>query len=132
MKVHAPIETFGQGARGFNVYTGTVDLAEFDRVITHADGAVGIQISRPIGKLTVRRGIETFGGTGPSLVKGVVVELSAIGLSIKPGGSAREIDIAGGVRTNGKGVTPIEQHGAIETLRIAGGFTAASGGFETI
>ncbi|NKW09519.1 hypothetical protein HGG76_06710 [Ochrobactrum tritici] len=105
MKVHAPIETFGQGARGFNVYTGTVDLAEFDRVITHADGAVGIQISRPIGKLTVRRGIETFGGTGPSLVKGVVVELSAIGLSIKPGGSAREIDIAGGVRTNGKGVT---------------------------
>lgn len=132
LKVHAPIETFGQGARGFNVYTGTVDLAEFDRVITHADGAVGIQISRPIGKLTVRRGIETFGGTGPSLVKGVVVELSAIGLSIKPGGSAREIDIAGGVRTNGKGVTPIEQHGAIETLRIAGGFTAASGGFETI
>lgn len=132
LKVHAPIETFGQGARGFNVYTGTVDLAEFDRVVTHADGAVGIQISRPIGKLTVRRGIETFGGTGPSLVKGVVVELSAIGLSIKPGGSAREIDIAGGVRTNGKGVTPIEQHGAIETLRIAGGFTAASGGFETI
>ncbi|TMV01218.1 hypothetical protein [Brucella haematophila] len=132
LTVHAPIETFGQGARGFNVYTGTVDLAEFDRVVTHADGAVGIQISRPIGKLTVRRGIETFGGTGPSLVKGVVVELSAIGLSIKPGGSAREIDIAGGVRTNGKGVTPIEQHGAIETLRIAGGFTAASGGFETI
>jgi hypothetical protein len=132
LKVNAPIETFGQGARGVNVYTGTVDLAEFDRVVTHADGAVGIQISRPIGKLTVRRGIETFGGTGPSLVKGVVVELSAIGLSIKPGGSAREIDIAGGVRTNGKGVTPIEQHGAIETLRIAGGFTAASGGFETI
>ncbi|KAB2701205.1 hypothetical protein F9K79_03065 [Ochrobactrum sp. Kaboul] len=132
LKINAPIETFGQGARGFNVYTGTVDLAEFDRVVTHADGAVGIQISRPIGKLTVRRGIETFGGTGPSLVKGVVVELSAIGLSIKPGGSAREIDIAGGVRTNGKGVTPIEQHGAIETLRIAGGFAAASGGFETI
>ena len=104
LKVNAPIETFGQGARGFNVYTGTVNLAEFDRVITHADGAVGIQISQPIGRLVVRRGIETFGGTGPSLVKGVVISLSAIALSIKPGGSAREIEIAGGIKTNGAGV----------------------------
>lgn len=132
LKVNAPIETFGQGARGFNVYTGTVNLAEFDRVITHADGAVGIQISQPIGRLVVHRGIETFGGTGPSLVKGVVINLSAIALSIKPGGSAREIDISGGVKTNGAGVAPIEQHGAIELLRVAGGFVAAGGGFDKI
>jgi len=132
LRVDAPIETFGQGARGFNVYTGTVDLAEFDRVTTHADGAVGIQISQPIGRLVVRRGIETFGGTGPSLVKGVVITLSAIGLSIKPGGSAREIEIAGGIRTNGAGVAPIEQHGSIDTLRVSGGFVAAGGGFDTI
>jgi hypothetical protein len=132
LRVVAPIETFGQGARGFNVYTGTVDLAEFDRVVTHADGAVGIQISQPIGRLVVRRGIETFGGTGPSLVKGVVVPLSAIALSIKPGGSAREIDITGGVKTNGAGVPPIEQHGAIESLRVVGGFVAAGGGFDKI
>jgi hypothetical protein len=132
LKVNAPIETFGQGARGFNVYTGTVNLAEFDRVTTHADGAVGIQISQPIGKLVVHRGIETFGGTGPSLVKGVVVTLSAIGLSIKPGGSAREIEISGGIKTNGTGVAPIEQHGAIETLRVSGGFIAAGGGFDKI
>jgi hypothetical protein len=59
LKVNAPIETFGQRARGFNVYTGTVNLAQFDRVITHADSAVGIQISQPIGRLVVRRGIET-------------------------------------------------------------------------
>ncbi len=132
MKVNAPIETFGQGARGFNVYTGTVNLAEFDRVTTHADGAVGIQISQPIGKLVVHRGIETFGGTGPSLVKGVVISLSAIALSIKPGGSAREIDISGGVKTNGPGVAPIEQHGAIDSLRVSGGFVAAGGGFDKI
>lgn len=132
LKVNAPIETFGQGARGFNVYTGTVNLAEFDRVTTHADGAVGIQISQPIGKLVVRRGIETFGGTGPSLVKGVVISLSAIALSIKPGGSAREIEISGGVKTNGPGVAPIEQHGAIDSLRISGGFVAAGGGFDKI
>lgn len=132
LKVDGPIETFGQGARGFNVYTGTVDLAEFDRVVTHADGAVGIQISQPIGRLVVRRGIETFGGAGPSLVKGVVVRLSAIGLSVKPGGSAREIEIAGGIKTNGAGVPPIEQHGAIESLCVAGGFIAAGGGFDKI
>lgn len=132
LKVNAPIETFGQGARGFNVYTGTVTVAEFDRVTTHADGAVGIQISQPIGRLIVRRGIETFGGTGQSLVKGVVITLSAIGLSIKPGGSAREIDISGGIRTNGPGVPPIEQHGAIESFRVAGGCIAAGGGFDTI
>jgi len=132
LKVNAPIETFGQGARGFNVYTGTVNLAEFDRVITHADGAVGIQISQPVGKIVVHRGIETFGGAGPSLVKGVVINLSAIALSVKPGGSAREIEITGGVKTNGSGVSPIEQHGAIDSLRITGGFVAAGGGFDKI
>ena len=132
LKVNAPIETFGQGARGFNVYTGTVNLAEFDRVATHADGAIGIQISQPIGKLIVHRGIETFGGTGPSLVKGVVINLSAIALSIRPGGSAREIEISGGIKTNGVGVTPIEQHGAIDSLRVTGGFIAAGGGFDKI
>ncbi|MGH6643871.1 MAG: hypothetical protein ACRED3_14365 [Bradyrhizobium sp.] len=132
LKVKAPIETFGQGARGFNVYTGTVNLAEFDRVVTHADGAVGIQISQPIGRLVVHRGIETFGGTGPSLVKGVVISLSAVALSVKPGGSAREIEIAGGVKTNGAGVAPIEQHGAIDSLRVTGGFAAVGGGFDKI
>jgi hypothetical protein len=132
LRVTAPIETFGQGARGFNVYTGTVDLADFDRVVTHADGAVGVQISQPIGRLVVRRGIETFGGTGQSLVKGAVMTLSAIGLSIKPGGSAREIDISGGVKTNGVGVSPIEQHGSIDSLRVTGGLIAAGGGFDKI
>jgi hypothetical protein len=89
IKLASPIETFGQGARGFNVYAGTVEKAEFDRIVTHGNGAVGIQISQPIGKITVANGVATFGGTGPSLVKGVVQELSAIGLSIKHGGNAR-------------------------------------------
>jgi hypothetical protein len=132
LNVTAPIETFGQGARGFNVYTGTVNLAQFDRVTTHADGAVGIQISRPIGRLVVHRGIETFGGTGSSLVKGVVTSLSAIGLSIKPGGSAREIEINGGIKTHGVGIAPIEQFGAIESLRVTGGFVAAGDRIEEI
>jgi hypothetical protein len=132
LKVNALIETFGQGSRGFNVYAGTVRSADFERVVTHADGAVGIQISQPVGEITVRRGIETWGGTGDSLVKGVVVRLAAIALSVKPGGSARRIAIAGGLITHGEGVNPLELHGAIDALEIGGGFTAAGGGFEKI
>ncbi len=129
LRLSAPIETFGKGARGFNVYTGTVDLGDFDRIVTHGYGAVGVQIAQPIGRLIVRRGIETFGGVGPSLVKGVLQNLSAIALSIKPGGSVRRIDISGGIKTNGAGIAPIEQHGTIDALNVTGGFTAAGGGF---
>lgn len=130
LRVNASIETFGQGARGFNVYTGTVNRAEFECIVTRGDGAVGIQISQPVGSIVVRHGIETFGGTGQSLVKGVVTTLTAIGLSIKPGGSVREVDISGGLKTHGAGVAPIEQHGAIESLRITGGCVAAGAGFD--
>jgi hypothetical protein len=127
LKVSAPIETFGLGARGFNVYSGTVHFADFERVVTHADGAVGIQISQPVGQITVRRGIETYGGIGDSLVKGVVVKLPAVALSIKPGGSARKIDVAGGVITHGPDIDPFELHGAVESLQVTGGFVARGG-----
>jgi hypothetical protein len=127
LKIQAPIETFGEGARGFNVYAGTVKLAEFDSVTTHAGGAIGIQITQPIGRLVVRHGIQTYGGTGQSLVKGHFMPLTAIALSIKPGGSARAIEIDGGVKTNAPNVAPIEQEGAIESLRITGGFDALGG-----
>jgi hypothetical protein len=132
LQVESAIETFGQGARGFNVYTGTVNTAEFERVVTHADGAVGIQISQPIGEIFVRRGIETYGGTGDSLVKGIVLRLSAIALSIKPGGSARKITIAGGAVTHGAGVDPFELHGAVDCLLVTEGLSAAGGGFDKI
>jgi hypothetical protein len=129
LQVNAPIETFGQGSRGYNVYTGTVHTAEFERIVTHADGAVGIQISQPVGQITVHRGIETYGATGDSLVKGVVVKLSAIALSIKPGASARSITIAGGLITHGAGISPLELHGTVDSLHISEGLTAAGGGF---
>jgi hypothetical protein len=132
LQVNAPIETFGPGARGFNVYTGTVNSAEFERIVTHADGAVGVQISQPVGEIKVHRGIETYGGTGSSLVKGVVVKLAAVALSLKPGGCARRIDIAGGLITHGDGVDPLELNGAIESFQVTDGFAVAGGGFEKI
>ncbi|MBV8216391.1 MAG: hypothetical protein JOZ08_24495, partial [Verrucomicrobia bacterium] len=119
--IRAPIETFGQGARGFNVYAGTVEKADFDRIVTHGDGAVGIQISQPTGTISVRRGIETFGGTGPSLVKGVIQQLPAIALSIKPGARVDTIQVEGGLKTHGSGIVSLEQFGWIRNLIVSGG-----------
>ena len=132
LRVLAPIETFGGGARGFNVYAGTVHDAEFDRIVTRADGAVGLQTSQPVGRIAVRRGIETFGGIGDSLVKGVVVQLPATPLSIKPGGSAHEITIEGGLFSHGFGIDPLQLHGSVGALSVSGGFSASAGGFEPI
>ena len=132
LQVNAVIETFGGGARGFNVYAGTLEAASFERVVTHGDGAVGIQISQPVGEISVRRGLETWGGTGDSLVKGVVLQLPATALSVKPGGSARRIHVAGGLLTHGEGIAPFELHGRVERLDVEGGFVAAGGGFATL
>jgi hypothetical protein len=131
LSMNAPIETFGQGARGFNVYAGTVGVVDFDRVVTHADGAVGVQVSQPVGEIKVRRGIETFGGKGQSLVKGVVMNLSASALSVKPGGSIERAQILGGLMTHGAGVEAIELHGRIGVLEI-GRAEVAGGGFDKI
>ena len=56
-------------------------------------------MSQPVGEIKVRRGLETYGGKGESLVKGVVVNLSAIALSVKPGGSIERVQILGGLVT---------------------------------
>jgi len=132
LRVDGAIETFGRGARGFNVYAGTVRDAEFERIITRADGAVGVQISQPIGRLAVRRGIETHGGIGSSLVKGVITQLPATALSIKPGGSVREIAISGGLLAHGENIEPIEMHGIVESFQVSGGFRPEGGGFSRI
>ncbi|MBH5320932.1 hypothetical protein I6N90_24405 [Paenibacillus sp. GSMTC-2017] len=127
LRIYSPIETFGQGARGFNVYVGTIQYAEFDRITTHGNGAVGVQISQPVGRLIVRRGIETFGSIGQSLVQGVIENLSAIGLSIKSGGGIGEVHIYGGIKTYGRNVPPFEMNGVVHTLKIEGGLIAAGG-----
>jgi hypothetical protein len=52
----APIETFGRTARGFNVDAGTVNTTEFERLVTHADGAVGVHISQQPSHLPFSKG----------------------------------------------------------------------------
>jgi hypothetical protein len=122
LDVRAPIETFGPGARGFHLHEGKLGRAVFDRITTHGDGAVGVQISQPMGRLVVRRGIQTMGGTGASPVQGVKTMVSAVGLSIKPGGAVGEVEIGGGLQTRGPGVAPLELQGEAGDFRVSGGF----------
>lgn len=121
LQVESPIVTSGAGARGFNVYAGTVQRAHFERIVTGGDGAVGIQISQPVGSIVVSRGVETFGTTGPSLVKGVIQQLPAVAVSIKPGGTVEELRIRGGLTTHGQGVPPLEQDGLVRSLVVEDG-----------
>jgi hypothetical protein len=54
----------------------------------------------------------------PSVGNFVWICYGAITASAKPGGSAREIIIGGGLVTIGKGITPLELHGSIGSLSI--------------
>jgi hypothetical protein len=55
-RLDAPIETFDRSARGFNVDAGTVNTTEFERLVTHADGAVGVHISQQPSHLPFSKG----------------------------------------------------------------------------
>ena len=114
----------GIGARGFNVYAGSVKHAEFKRIVTHANAAVGIQVSRPVGTLIVHEDIETFGGEGESLVKGVITQLSADGLSVKEGGTIDKVEIGGRIVTNGQNVRSLHVQGEINTITVKGGIVS--------
>ena len=124
IRVLSDIETHGIGARGFNVYDGSVKHAEFKRIVTHANAAVGIQISRPVGTLVVHEDIETFGGEGESLVKGVITQLSADGLSVKEGGTIDTVEIGGRIVTNGENVRSLHVQGEINTITVKGGIVS--------
>jgi hypothetical protein len=87
--------------------------ATFASIATTGDGSVGIQVSRPMGTLLVTGDITTTGGRGLSLVKGVQVELEAVALSVKSGGSIQDIRIGGTVSTRGADVPAIENDGEI-------------------
>ena len=131
LRIEAVIETHGVGARGFNVYrlddyTGpTVENAEFDRIVTHADAAIGIQVGQPIGHLVVRDGIETRGGAGDSLVRGVITRLEAHALSVQPGGRVLGVDAGGPLSSAGPGVVAVDIQGTVGEMRVAGGIAAS-------
>jgi hypothetical protein len=58
-------------------------------------GAVGIQVSKQLPQLEVSGDLTTAGGTGTSLVQGVQTQLSAMALSVKPGGRVGQVTVGG-------------------------------------
>jgi len=138
LRIAAPIETYGVGARGFNVYRlddhagPTVETAEFDRVTTHADAAVGIQVGQPIGRLIVHGGITTHGGAGDSLVRGAIVRLSAHALSIQAGGRVGSVEVHGPISSAGAGVAAVDISGEVGAMTVAGGIRARGAGTDAI
>ena len=59
LDVQAPIQTFGKGARGFNLYDGSLRRAIFESIETHGDGSIGVQLSRPLSSLTIKQDLST-------------------------------------------------------------------------
>ncbi|QZT38591.1 hypothetical protein K5X82_06775 [Halosquirtibacter xylanolyticus] len=130
---HDTIETFGQGARGFNQYDGTVGRIEFKSIITHGDGSIAVQVSKPIGEIVVNENIETFGSVGKTLVKGVILTLSADGLSIKEGGLVDEITVKGDIITHGDNVVSYSVNGGeVKNIIVNGKVIAEGDGSQRI
>ncbi len=130
LEVQAPILTTGPGARGFNLYDGSLQEATFESIKTTGDGSIGIQVSKPLGTLTVHHDVETAGAEGMSLVKGVQVSLKAIAFSVKPGGTIAQVTIGGSLRTRGDGVVTLEvsEGGTVTELTVGGTVEALGAG----
>lgn len=108
LNVEAPIETHGLGARGFNLYDGSLKEASFRDITTHGDGAIGVQLSKPFGAITVDGSIRTEGGAGDSLVRGKVMHLEAHGLSLKPGTEGQSIKVTGEVIARNEAISDFD------------------------
>ncbi len=121
------IETFGLGARGFNQYDGTVQKATFHSIVTQGHGSIGIQVSKPVGSITVKNGVATHGSEGQTLVKGVIMTLPADGISVKPGGEINRLKVSGGIITYGDNVHCYRVEGGIVHELVVEGDVAANG-----
>jgi hypothetical protein len=132
LDVQAPVTTYGVGARGFNVYDGSLDSARFQSITTHADGAVGIQVSRDLPSLDITESVTTFGGRGASLVRGEQVRLSATAVSIQPGGRIGRLSVGGALSTHGDEVVTLEVAGTLDTLKVQQGITAVGVGSDAV
>jgi hypothetical protein len=130
LDVKDTIRTTGRGARGFNLYDGSLREARFASIETTGDGSVGIQVSKPLGSLAVSGDVTTSGGEGMSLVKGVQMPLKAIALSVKPGAQIGSVSIGGRLATTGSNVTTLEVEGTLDSLTVAGGIRAHGRGSD--
>jgi hypothetical protein len=118
----APLQTYGLGARGYNQYDGTLENGIFQTIETFGDGSVGIQISKHVGHIEVKKSVRTHGGIGNSLVKGVNMDLPAYAVSVKDGGVVDDLSIHGDIETFGADVTSyiVDNGGQVVQLKVDG------------
>lgn len=115
------IVTHGLGARGFNQYDGTVKNIRFKSIETFGDGSIGIQVSKPVGTITIDENVTTHGAIGNTLVKGVNMQLPAEAFSVKPGGVVEKLIVKGDLVTHGANVTTYAvEGGRVETIDVKG------------
>jgi hypothetical protein len=132
LDVQAPVTTYGVGARGFNVYDGSLDSARFQSITTHADGAIGIQVSKNLPVLDITGSVTTNGGRGTSLVRGQQIQLSAIAVSVQPGGRIGRLLVGGSISTHGDDVVTLDVEGTIDALKVQQGITAVGAGSDAV
>ena len=129
----AEIVTHGLGARGFNQYDGTVKNIRFKSIETFGHGSIGIQVSKPVGTITVDGNVTTHGSIGNTLVKGVNMQLPAEAFSVKPGGVVEKLIVGGNLVTHGAKVTTYAvEGGKVNTIDIKGEVLANGQGSNAV
>jgi len=77
LDVQAPVKTFGTGARGFNVYDGSLRHASFASIATHGNGSVGVQVSKPLPILEIMSARSPFCANRRAQIQDVDLGMSA-------------------------------------------------------
>jgi len=132
LDIQAPVTTYGVGARGFNVYDGRLGSARFQSISTHADGAIGIQVAKDLPVLEITGSVTTFGGRGTSLVRGAQTQLSAIAVSVQPGGRIGRLTALGCLGTHGDGIVTLDVEGTLGAITVQHGITASGVGSDAV
>ena len=112
-KAEDSIETYGMGARGFNQYDGIIQDATFKSIKTVGDGSIGMQFSKPVGRITIQESVITEGSSGETLVKGIIKVLKADAISVLDGGILEELNILGDLVTKGEDVVAYHVNGGL-------------------
>ena len=112
-KAEDSIETYGMGARGFSQYDGTIQGATFKSIKTVGDGSIGMQFSKPVGRITIQESVITEGSSGETLVKGIIKVLKADAISVLDGGILEELNILGDLVTKGEDVVAYHVNGGL-------------------
>jgi hypothetical protein len=100
LRVLGRVETFGRGARGLSIYADTESI-DLGALVTHGDAAAGVHVTRVLKQFLIGGGIETYGGPGEGLVKGVMERMTADAIDIVEGGRIEELLIHGNIIVHG-------------------------------